>query len=117
MVIRGIVDKLMAEANLHRSIGKIHGEARSEFYRQTLAIDEMISHSTCLSCLNGLPTHCLPCGHIICGACAGSLGHTLDGGFFLLDECPLSKYHDEWSSCIVSQMPRQARPRILSLDG
>ncbi|KAK5989815.1 Phospholipase A I-like protein [Cladobotryum mycophilum] len=102
-----------------KNMSKTHAERARAFYGKIKEIDGLVSHSTCLSCLEGIPENCLPCGHIICNDCVQNMGEYIDGGFFKLKKCPLIEHRqDNWSNgWIGSQKPKQAAPRILSLDG
>ncbi|KAL6917194.1 hypothetical protein FSST1_008689 [Fusarium sambucinum] len=98
---------------------KIHQQQMKIFYGTIQDIDEFLSHSTCLICLNGAPEHSLPCGHIICRSCARDVGNPTSGGFLRLKECPLHVHQkDLWLQGWAGfDKPSQAGLRILSLDG
>ncbi|CEF77784.1 unnamed protein product [Fusarium graminearum] len=98
---------------------KIHQQQIPVFYNTIPDIDEFLSHSTCLICLNGVPEHSLPCGHIICRLCARDVGNPNSGGFLRLTECPLHVHQkDLWIQGWAGfDKPSQAGLRILSLDG
>lgn len=104
--------------NLQR-FSQIHRQNTETFYQSLEDVGKLLSYATCFSCLNGIPEHCLPCGHVICSACVTESGKVMDGGFVQLNSCPL-KEHDEklwnepWTGSIK---PEQAGLRIMTLDG
>ncbi|KAF8242916.1 hypothetical protein K440DRAFT_664454 [Wilcoxina mikolae CBS 423.85] len=78
------------------------------------------SHSTCFSCLFSAPHHALSCGHVICDMCVedfSELPHV--DHLRTVTECPLCATGlPPWEKLLViKKNPRQAGPRILSLDG
>ncbi|KAF8540174.1 hypothetical protein BDD12DRAFT_980545 [Trichophaea hybrida] len=78
------------------------------------------SHSTCFSCLFSAPHHTLSCGHVICDMCVedfSELPHV--DHLRTVTECPLCATGlPPWEQLLViKKNPRQAGPRILSLDG
>jgi hypothetical protein len=77
-----------------------------------------ISHTTCLFCLMELPEHTMPCGHVICTACAQDFGRVEDGSTLIIDSCPLHNDQQWTGSRILTTLnPPFAGTRILSLDG
>lgn len=113
------VDKLDGTPKSLEMISGIHLQEANAFYKKLGIVDDLVSHSTCLVCLDGIPEHCLPCGHVICSDCAKSSGECTGSGFVKLECCPLLKHRDQfwsesWIGCIK---PRRAGLRILSLDG
>jgi hypothetical protein len=80
------------------------------------------SHRTCLGCLFSTPSRVLPCGHLICDDCvydfSENSGSEKDGESLTIRDCPLCGGRDAigkpWT---LKQEPRQAAPRVLSLDG
>ncbi|KAF8241567.1 hypothetical protein K440DRAFT_569550 [Wilcoxina mikolae CBS 423.85] len=80
------------------------------------------SHRTCLGCLFSTPSRVLPCGHLICDDCVYDFsennGGDKDGESLTIRDCPLCGGRDTlgkpWT---LKQEPRQAAPRVLSLDG
>ena len=98
---------------------KIHLKQTKEFYMSMGNIDGFVSHLTCLVCLDGVPEHSLPCGHVICRMCAKATGESTPGGFVTLQACPLQDHQKEfWSRQWAGYIkPSQAGLRILSLDG
>ncbi|KAL6411018.1 hypothetical protein AUP68_07453 [Ilyonectria robusta] len=117
-----LTSKLGSHSNDHERLkeaSKIHLEQTKEFYRSVGDIDKFVSHLTCLVCLDGVPEHSLPCGHVICRVCATAAGESTPGGFVTLQRCPLQDHQNEfWSQKWAGYIkPSQAGLRILSLDG
>ncbi|KAK4445124.1 hypothetical protein QBC34DRAFT_441867 [Podospora aff. communis PSN243] len=80
---------------------------------------DFISHKLCLFCAcQGNPEHPLPCGHVLCGACAETF-HDGSVQKELLPEysvrCPL--HQTEQAVSMVALKPNNAGLRILCLDG
>ncbi|KAJ4183357.1 hypothetical protein NW755_009848 [Fusarium falciforme] len=102
-----------------REASKIHLVQARQFYESIGNTDELVSHLTCLVCLDGVPEHSLPCGHVICRACAEAAGESTPGGIVTLQACPLQDHRkDYWLRGWVGYIkPSQAGLRILSLDG
>jgi len=75
------------------------------------------SHSTCLSCLFATPCHVLPCGHVLCDVCADDFSDAT-GLSRTITRCPLcTDLNEVVTPWILERVPRQAAPRVLSLDG
>jgi len=83
-------------------------------------------HTTCLCCLFSVPAHVLPCGHVLCDACVDDFSNNSDNSFSeingnvvirAMSQCPLCPPTSELAVCTLPKVPRQAAPRILSLDG
>ncbi|CAM1501617.1 Fc.00g036010.m01.CDS01 [Cosmosporella sp. VM-42] len=114
--------KLESHSNHHERLKKastIHLKQTKDFYKSIKNINEFVSHLTCLVCLDGVPEHSLPCGHVICRVCAKAAGESTPGGFVTLQGCPLWDHQEEhWSQQWAGYIkPSQAGLRILSLDG
>lgn len=73
----------------------IHLGRTRKFYKLIGGIDKLASHLPCLVCLDGVPEHSLPCGHVICRECAKATGDATPGGFVTLQECPLRNHRKE----------------------
>jgi hypothetical protein len=76
----------------------------------------LASHSTCFGCLFHTPAHVLPCGHVICDACLDDFSDQ-NGLMRAIRNCPLCSEGAQAIPWIHNKQPRQASPRILSLDG
>lgn len=74
---------------------KIHLKQTRYFYKLIGGIDKLASHLPCLICLDDVPEHSLPCGHVICRECAKATGDSAAGGFVTLQECPLQNHRKE----------------------
>ncbi|UNI24922.1 hypothetical protein JDV02_010639 [Purpureocillium takamizusanense] len=114
--ISSLVETPMSLSRVFRA----HMKKMNAFYKGLGNIDDFVSHSTCLACLDRIPEHCLPCGHVICSACVAAAGKSIDGGFVELKRCPLLEHRQAeywskpWIGCVK---PEQAGLRILTLDG
>ncbi|KAI1204747.1 uncharacterized protein F4807DRAFT_446063 [Annulohypoxylon truncatum] len=97
---------------------EIHQQNVNKFYGEMEGIDHCISHSACLWCLDQIPEHPLPCGHVICSSCLMAVAKPLGrGGFFWLESCPLAS-HKSWEKPWIGVIkPNQAGIRMMSLDG
>ncbi|KAF8535225.1 hypothetical protein BDD12DRAFT_753138 [Trichophaea hybrida] len=80
------------------------------------------SHHTCFGCLFSVPTHALPCAHVLCDACIQDFSEPDQERQWvrMVRQCPLcgnnneSAFDPPWN---FHTDPRQASPRVLSLDG
>jgi hypothetical protein len=76
----------------------------------------MKPHKVCLACVQAVPEHKFPCGHMVCERCFMDLGHhaEVDPHLHEIDSCPF---------CAVSLhvtlrvKPVTAGFRVLSIDG
>ncbi|KAA8902468.1 hypothetical protein FN846DRAFT_955469 [Sphaerosporella brunnea] len=75
----------------------------------------LASHTTCFSCFFHTPVHVLRCGHVICDTCMDDFSEMI-GLKRTLRNCPLCGGQRNLTG-IYNKEPRQASPRILSLDG
>ncbi|PHH77916.1 hypothetical protein CDD80_7598 [Ophiocordyceps camponoti-rufipedis] len=100
-------------------VSALHLRNVNTFCKKLDNVDDFSSHSTCLMCLDGIPEHCLPCGHVICSTCVETAGSPIAGGFVELERCPLLEHRGEdWRvPWVGSVKPDQAGLRILALDG
>lgn len=128
----GLIGQLSREPKSHSS-----RRAGVKIHRQTLGQDPFLkmwntpgtsgsestahaSHSTCFSCLFSAPNHALDCGHVMCDVCVDDFSEYPPAGQWrTVTECPLCCSSDPpWNKLlIIKRNPRQAGPRILSLDG
>jgi hypothetical protein len=74
------------------------------------------SNKTCLSCLQAVPDHVLPCGHAFCPRCVQEIGKlSLDFECaFDMNECI---FCGRFTNRKIQLKPRCAGVRILTLDG
>ncbi|KAI8712039.1 RING-type domain-containing protein [Fusarium sp. LHS14.1] len=72
-----------------------HLEETRNFYKRIGGTDKFVSHLPCLVCLDGVPEHSLPCGHVICRECANAIGDATAGGFVTLARCPIQNHREE----------------------
>lgn len=121
------IQKSMGQANLTisslsqtseaREAADLHLKRMDEFYSSLGGADKFYSNVACLSCLEDMPEHALPCGHVICSKCVRTFGTVWSEGLISLKGCPLS-YHVRWKPDVqILLKPDQAGVRILSLDG
>ncbi|KAF2173984.1 hypothetical protein M409DRAFT_62174 [Zasmidium cellare ATCC 36951] len=81
------------------------------------ARERFVSHTTCIACLQTIPEHVLPCGHVVCTDCVNIHGKSLSDCVTLIEQCPLhdtDRFVEPWR---ISTKPRHAGVRVLSLDG
>ncbi|KAI1091858.1 acyl transferase/acyl hydrolase/lysophospholipase [Rostrohypoxylon terebratum] len=103
-----------------QKVTTIHKKNVQKLYGEVKNIDDCVSHSACLWCLDEIPEHSLPCGHTICSPCLMAVGKPRSsGGFFYLDQCPLTDHRrDAWQGGWIGMVkPSQAGVRTLTLDG
>jgi len=78
------------------------------------------SNKTCLTCLQSVPDHVLPCGHVYCEECVKEFGH-LSAHYecaVVMSHCILCRASfREGFTQLVKLKPRCAGVRILTLDG
>ena len=75
-----------------------------------------ISHASCFGCLVNMPSHPLPCGHVLCDACIRDCG-TRGRGQIKLERCPLhmdDRFGPPWE---ITYKSDHLGVRVLSLDG
>ncbi|KAI4121211.1 MAG: hypothetical protein LQ338_006492 [Usnochroma carphineum] len=100
-----------------REAARLHSKRMDEFYSSLGGAEKFFSNVVCLSCLEDMPEHALPCGHVICSKCVRTFGTVRSEGLISLKGCPLS-YHVTWKPDVqIILKPDQAGIRILSLDG
>jgi len=81
-----------------------------------------LNHYTCFGCLFSVPILALPCGHVLCDTCVQdfSLPDKQRQWVRTVKYCPLCGKDEKlypappWTIC---NEPKQAAPRVLSLDG
>ena len=73
-------------------------------------------HQICLACMQTVPEHKLPCGHLICERCFTYLGSSssTDPYLFKLNSCPFCCQSCEAN---IRVKPATAGLRVLSIDG
>ena len=77
--------------------------------------ERFVNHTVCYACLLDPPEHVLPCGHIICTACARSCGSVRDDCIDI-NNCPLETQPMPKSRKFYIK-PESAGIRMLTLDG
>ncbi|CZR42619.1 uncharacterized protein FPRO_09922 [Fusarium proliferatum ET1] len=93
---------------------------RLTYLARTIRLTELQSQRTCFSCLSNCPTNMLPCArfqHGICQTCLERFARQENGGSILvIEHCPLgcALRTGTWS---IRIKPKNAAPRVLSLDG
>ncbi|KAK4211516.1 hypothetical protein QBC37DRAFT_12053 [Rhypophila decipiens] len=98
-----------------------HRDQVESFYKKHPSLDKAITHATCLICVNQIPTHVLPCGHVLCDDCVLALGEKARDGSIELSYCPLHSTRSAWrpeeSPFRIRFKPPEAGTRVLCLDG
>ncbi|KAK4677959.1 hypothetical protein QC764_0050250 [Podospora pseudoanserina] len=61
-----------------------------------LSHSENVSHGTCFCCMNNVPEHVLPCGHILCTECVSALGDHKERDIMLVRYCPFHRHTHNW---------------------
>ncbi|KAK6850624.1 hypothetical protein PG987_000258 [Apiospora arundinis] len=75
------------------------------------------SNTACFCCLQGLPEHPLPCGHILCRPCVEAHA-TKFPNKLLLKTCPLHTTSTLWEpNFVIPVPPKFSGLRVLCLDG
>ena len=121
-------------ATMHKLLGKGRGSALGPINvllpRDQIPGLEKLSLSTCYACLLASPVYTLNCGHMVCNNCADDFANLEK---FQLDTSTVRQERDTnnhkqsnhlqcpFPNCSGSTLrklePRQAAPRVLSLDG
>lgn len=95
----------------------LHSEYINQFFEAVGPASSICSHATCFCCLMDVPTHPLPCGHVLCTACIKAYGKQTKSTV-VVPCCPLHCESTRWAKpAIVRFNPAGAGVRILSLDG
>ncbi|ETI28069.1 hypothetical protein G647_00518 [Cladophialophora carrionii CBS 160.54] len=102
-------------AEIHRTL------VVGPFYAGLGGPEPFQSNSSCLSCLANCPVHPLPCGHVLCTPCVLAFGTSTQYPYIIeVKDCPLhgGKLAGRPQSPVqVHLEPKEACPRVLSLDG
>jgi hypothetical protein len=112
-VFRALPD--LSPKDLTRVLGlrkMIHREHKSIWNR-------LQSNKTCLSCLQSVPDHVLPCGHSYCPRCVQEIAqpsHSFECAFDMV-ACILCENYSHNGSHQIQLKPRCAGVRVLTLDG
>ena len=122
-------------ATMRKRLGKGRGPNAPSFRSALLLRDqtlglEKLSHATCYVCLLAFPVYTLNCGHMVCNDCADDFSnlekHQLDP--LTAGQVRGTNNHNQsdhiqcpFPNCsglaLRKQEPREAAPRVLSLDG
>ena len=95
---------------------RLHRECMNRFYAKLGGAENFKSNIICFSCLQELPEHVLPCGHVLCTPCIHAYGRRERRTLITIDSCPL--HGTTWPKrCRIKVKPEYAGTRILSLDG
>jgi len=95
-------------------------ELRQKVHRKHKSIwNKLKSNKTCLSCLQSVSDHVLPCGHSYCPRCVQEIAQP-SRSFecaFDMPACTLCGNHTHNGSHQIQLKPRCAGARVLTLDG
>ena len=99
-------------------------------YRQTILNSKPIadskfwqkakSNKTCLACLQSVPDHALPCGHVYCEQCVTEFGQLDESERYCIEMTRCVLCLSEWPSGppqLIRKKPKFAGVRVLTLDG
>ena len=78
------------------------------------------SSKTCFTCLQWVPDHALPCGHMYCEHCVKDFGQQRDSQRYVVEmnQCVLClESWDTQSPQLMKLKPKCAGVRVLTLDG
>ena len=78
------------------------------------------SNKTCFTCLQSVPDHALPCGHMYCEQCVKDFGQSCDSQRYVVEmtQCVLClEPWDNESPQLMKLKPKCAGVRALTLDG
>lgn len=118
VILRGGVVQLIMQQFMARS--RSHG-----YRRRTRAgllckfgswLSTLTTHRFCLACLQGIPEHKFPCGHIFCEKCCAEMRQHQQKDPYLhrFEKCPLCM---QPCDVRVRTKPPTAGMRVLSIDG
>jgi hypothetical protein len=95
-------------------------ELRKVVHRKHNSVwNKLQSNKTCLSCLQSVSDHVLPCGHSYCPRCVQEIAqpsHSFECAFDMA-ACTLCGNHTHNGSHQIQLKPRCAGTRVLTLDG
>ncbi|KAG8629356.1 hypothetical protein KVT40_003221 [Elsinoe batatas] len=98
----------------------LHKDYLRQFFTSVGIAAKLFSHSSCFVCLMHVPSHPLPCGHVLCSACVKAFGKPHGRSTFVISHCPL---HDEsspwkrWATSVhIYFKPKGVGTRVLALD-
>ena len=78
------------------------------------------SNKTCFTCLQSVPDHALPCGHVYCEHCITEFGHTDESQRYCIEMARCVLCLAEWPTKppqLIQIKPKCAGVRVLTLDG
>ena len=78
------------------------------------------SNKTCFTCLQSVPDHALPCGHVYCESCVKDFGLLYDSQRYCVEMTHCVLCGAEWPTRppqVIRLKPKCAGVRILTLDG
>ncbi|KAK0742162.1 hypothetical protein B0T21DRAFT_433942 [Apiosordaria backusii] len=96
-----------------------HLQRIERFYEDNSRFSENISHGTCFCCINNVPEHVLPCGHVLCTECITALGGQMERDILFIKYCPFHRQKHNWerNPVQIRFKPECAGIRALCLDG
>ncbi|KAF4554319.1 Hypothetical protein D9617_4g000720 [Elsinoe fawcettii] len=98
----------------------LHKDYQRQFFTSVGVAAKLFSHSSCFVCLMHVPSHPLPCGHVLCSACVKAFGKAHGRSTFVISHCPLHDESPPWKrwpgSVHVYFKPKGVGTRVLTLD-
>ena len=101
----------------------LSADAVSGMHHEMLAREEYKSiwnepsNTTCFGCFFSVPSHVLPCRHVLCTTCIEDLLPHGQESWLIIDHCPLCPRGRGPMRLSWRRELRHAPPRVLSLDG
>lgn len=128
--IRSLFITMFTELCSHGSMLRLAPPARVAAYRcqkltsQTLMESSFWQNSksskTCFTCLQWVPDHALPCGHMYCEHCVNDFGQQCNSQRYVVEMSQCVLCLESWgtqSPQLMRMKPRCAGVRVLTLDG
>ncbi|PNS15041.1 hypothetical protein CAC42_2270 [Sphaceloma murrayae] len=98
----------------------LHKDYLRQFFTSVGVAAKLFSHSSCFVCLMHVPSHPLPCGHVLCSACVKAFGKPHGRSTVIVSHCPLHDDSHPWTrwqdSVHIYFKPKGVGTRVLSLD-
>ncbi|PSK54732.1 hypothetical protein B9Z65_3821 [Elsinoe australis] len=98
----------------------LHKDYLRQFFTSVGIAAKLFSHSSCFVCLMHVPSHPLPCGHVLCSACVKAFGKPHGRSTVVVSHCPLHDESHPWTrwpdSVHIYFKPKGVGTRVLTLD-